>query len=87
MTKTDQKPTENRLKTDPPQDSDRSLPLKKRGGSVAEIKVLILVTVELFYLQLTISAFLLTIGAFLFAFLALVLTVGAFLLAAGKCVY
>ena len=38
-TKTDQKPTENRLKTDPPQDPDRCLPLR-RGGSVAETKVL-----------------------------------------------
>ena len=42
MTKTDQNPTENRLKTDPPQDPDRCLPRKEREGSVAEMKVLML---------------------------------------------
>ena len=32
MTKTDQKPTENRLKTDPLQDPDRRLPLRRGEG-------------------------------------------------------
>ena len=47
-----------------------------------------LLTVELFYLQLTILAFSLTIGAFLLTILAFFssLTVGAFWLTAGKCV-
>ena len=38
-----------------------------------------------FYLQLTILAFLLTVGAFLLTILASLLTVGAFLLTVGKC--
>ena len=37
-----------------------------------------LLTVQLFYLQMTSLAFLLTIGAFLLTFLASLLTVGAF---------
>ena len=45
-----------------------------------------LVTLELFYLQLTILAFLLTVGALLLTFLAFSLAVGAFLLTVGKCV-
>ena len=32
MTKTDQEPTENRLKTDPLQDPDRRLPLRRGEG-------------------------------------------------------
>ena len=32
MTKTNQKPTENRLKTDPPQDPDGCLPLRRGEG-------------------------------------------------------
>ena len=48
MTKTDQKPTENRLKTDPLQDPDRRLNPKKRGGSVAEIEVLTLRAIQRF---------------------------------------
>ena len=43
-----------------------------------------LLTVEFFYLQLTIFAFLLRIGAFLLTALASLLTIGAFLLAMGK---
>ena len=43
-------------------------------------------TVELFYSQLTILAFLPTIGAFLTYNLRFLLTVGAFLLTVGKCV-
>ena len=43
-------------------------------------------TVELFYLQLTILAFLLTVGALLLAVLAFLLTVGALLLTVAKCV-
>ena len=39
-----------------------------------------------FHLQLTILAFLLTIGAFLLTALASLLTVGVFLLTVGKCV-
>ena len=38
-----------------------------------------------FYLQLTILAFLLTVGAFWLTILASLLTIGAFLLAMGKC--
>ena len=45
-----------------------------------------LLTVELFYLQWTILAFLLTVGAFSLTVLAYLLTVGAFLLTVGKCV-
>ena len=43
-------------------------------------------TVELFHLQWTILAFLLTIGASLVTILAFLLRVGAFLLTVGKCV-
>ena len=43
-----------------------------------------LLTVELFYLQLTILASLLTVGAFLLTGLTSLLTVGAFLLTVGK---
>ena len=39
---------------------------------------------SIFYLQLTILAFLLTIGVFLVTDLASLLTIGAFLLAVGK---
>ena len=42
--------------------------------------------VELFYLQLTILAFLLTAGAFFTYNFSFLLTVGAFLLTMGKCV-
>ena len=41
---------------------------------------------ELFDLQLTILACLLTVGAFLLTVLASLLTVGAFLLTVGRCV-
>ena len=44
-------------------------------------------TVELFHLQLTILAFLLTVGAFSLTILAFLLTIGALLLTVGKCVY
>ena len=44
MSKTDRSPTKNRLKIDPLQDPDRRLPLRREGGSVAEIKVLKLFT-------------------------------------------
>ena len=43
-----------------------------------------LLTVELFYLQLTILAILLTIGAFPLTFLAFVLTIVAFFAYSGK---
>ena len=43
-------------------------------------------TVEPFFLQSTILAFLLTVGAFLLTVLAFLLTGGAFLLTVGKCV-
>ena len=43
-------------------------------------------TVELFYLQSTILAFLLTAGAFLLTISPFWLTIGAFLLTVGKCV-
>ena len=46
----------------------------------------VLLTVELFYLQGTTSACLLTVGAFLLTLLAFLLTVGASLLTMGKCV-
>ena len=46
-----------------------------------------LLTMDLFYLQLAILAFLFTIGASLLAILACLLTVGAFLLTMGKCVF
>ena len=39
-----------------------------------------------FYLQLTISVFLLTVGACLLTVLVFLLTVGAFLLTMGECV-
>ena len=45
-----------------------------------------LLIVELLYLQLTILAFLLTIGAFSLTILPFLLTIGAFLLTLGKCV-
>ena len=47
-----------------------------------------LLTVELFYLQLTILTFLdlHTVGAFLLTLLALSLAVGAFLVTVGKCI-
>ena len=46
----------------------------------------LLLTVELFYLQLTSLAFLLAVGAFLLTILAYLLTIGAFLLTVVKYV-
>ena len=54
----------------------------KAGISIKEAGEL----VELFYLQLTILAILLTVGAFWLTALAFLLTIGAFLLTVEKCV-
>ena len=74
-------PTSHIYKKDPPK-----ICHKMRDAAFLLTVGSFLLTVELFYLQLTNLAFLLTIGGFLLKALASFLTVGAFLLTVGKCV-
>ena len=66
---------------------ERKCVARVSGGFLeASLIFLSLLTMELFYLQLPIVAFLLTVGASLLTVLAFLVTPGAFLLTVGKCI-